>query len=303
MTLRQLQIFSAIVETGRFTAAARKLYLAQPSVSQQIHALEDELGDRLFVRLKNRQVELTQAGKILKQHSDLVLRQCELARMEISALSREPSGQIRVGIGGHQLTSMLPPAVSAFHSVFPKVSVDIVNSTTPQIVELLRGNGLDLGVVNFPIQVPELRTRFLFTEELLVVVQAKHPLARKRMIESRDLAALPLVLYDHSTSTRRRLEEYFRSIEISPAVVVELSSVEAMKSMVAGGLGATIIPASAMLDGAENRHLRGLQIRGRPLTRSVGMAMRQLPQLPSVMDTMADFIRIRFDEIKARLPA
>jgi LysR family nitrogen assimilation transcriptional regulator len=96
MTLRQLEVFSAIVETGRFTAAARKLYLAQPSVSQQIHALEEELGDRLFVRLKNRRVELTEAGKIFKEHSDLVLRQCELARMEVSALSREPSGQIRL---------------------------------------------------------------------------------------------------------------------------------------------------------------------------------------------------------------
>src|SRR5581483_9284635 len=111
MTLRQLEMFKAIVETGRFTGAAERLYVAQPSVSQQINLLEEELGARLFLRLKNRKLIVTEAGKILKEHADIILRQCQLVQMEISSLTAEPTGTIRIGIGGHQLTSMLPPAL------------------------------------------------------------------------------------------------------------------------------------------------------------------------------------------------
>ena len=295
MTLRQLEIFSAIIETGRFTAAARKLYVAQPSVSQQIRALEEELGEPLFIRLRNRKLHLTEAGKILKGHADLMLRESQIAQMEIASLSREPVGQIHIGVGGHQLTSMLPPALSAFRSKFTKVSVDIFNGTTPQIAQMLRTNHLDLGIVNFPVDIPELRTELLFTEELVVAVRPSDPLSRKRRIEPDQIAQLPLVLYDRSTSTRQRLDKFFRQHDITPNVVIELSSVEAMKSMVAGGLGAAIVPASALL----NSELRGATIKGRPLAASVGVAMPMLPRLPKVLDSILELIKTRFREIKS----
>ena len=298
MTLRQLEMLKAIVDTGRFTGAAEKLRVAQPSISQQIRQLEEELGASLFLRLRNRQLVLTEAGRVLNEHANVIFRQCETARIEISALTSKPVGQIRIGLGGHQLTSMLPPALSDFHRQFPKVSVDIVNSTTPQLIEKLKSNQLDLAVVNFPVNVRELRTELLFSEPLVVVVPTKGPFAHQTSIEPGDLAQLRLVLYDQSTSTRRRLDEFFSQHGIRPQIVFELSSVEAMKLMVQAGLGATIVPHSAMLGAKKRDGLRLLRIRGATLQRSVGVARPALPRLPNVIEWMVTKIKECFREIE-----
>ena len=297
MTLRQFEIFSAILETGRFTGAAKKLYLAQPSISQQIQSLEEELGEPLFIRLKNRKLLITEAGRILKEHVDLILRQAQLAKMEIAGLSREPSGEIRIGIGGHQLTSMLPPALSKFHSSYPKVRVDIVNATTPQILDALRSNTMDIGVVNAPVSGSELRTEVVLTEELVVVVHAENPMATRKILNAKDIEKIPLILYDRTTSSRQRLNNFFAEAGITPTVVFDLSSVEAMKSMVAAGLGATIIPASTMLD-ESRRVLKLVRIRYAPLSRSLCIAMPPLSRLPRVVDAMTLLLKQLFGQIQ-----
>jgi LysR family cyn operon transcriptional activator len=301
MTLRQLEMFRAIVQTGRFTGAAEKLHVAQPSISQQIRQLEEELGTMLFVRQRNRRLVLTEPGRVLNEHANVIFRQCESAKIEISALTSEPVGQVRIGLGGHQLTSMLPPALIDFHQKFPKVSVDIVNSTTPQLLDMLKSSQLDLAIVNFPVNSREVRTEMLFTEPLVLVLTSKDPLARRNALEPREISQLKLVLYDQSTSTRRRLDEYFAQHGIRPQIMFELSSVEAMKRMVQAGLGATIIPNSAMLGRRRSDGLSVLRIRGNGLTRSVGLACPLLPRLPNVMKWLTERLRQRFAEIERLL--
>jgi DNA-binding transcriptional LysR family regulator len=299
MTLRQLEMFNAIVETGRFTGAAERLYVAQPSVSQQINLLEDELGAKLFLRLKNRKLIVTEAGRIFKGHAEMILRQCQVARVEISSLTESPSGTIRVGLGGHQLTSMLPPALVSFHARFPKICVDIVNATTPQLLQMLKLRQLDLAVVNFPVQSRELRSLLLFTEEMVLIVPKTHPLAEKHSIGPAELSNIPLVLYDQSTSTRPRLDSFFRENQIVPQIILELSSVGAMKHMVEAGLGAAIIPESALLP--ISAKVSRLRITGKQLTRSVGLATPIQQNLPSVVGVMIDLLKERFHEIERSL--
>ena len=293
---------SAIVETGRFRRAAERLYLAQPSISQQIRGLEEELGSPLFIRSKSRQIELTEAGTLLKDRADAILRQCQLAKMEIGDLSSEPSGTIRIGIGGHQLTSMLPPALSALRRRFPNICLDIVNGTTPQLIEMIAATRLDMCIVNFPLSTNALDTRVLFTEELVLVVRKTDPEARRKSISPQDIGLLPLVLFDRTTSTRKRLDDFFQRYKISPIVVVELNSVESMKRMVDAGMGATLIPASALLPPSERKTLRGLRIEGSPLTRQVGMALPRLSRMPRVIDTAVAMIEESFAKIAAQLP-
>lgn len=293
MTLRQLEMFVAIVEAESFSKAAAKLYVAQPSLSQQIRMLEEELGERLIFRMRNQKMHLTEAGQILKKHSDHVLRQVQILRMEIGALSSEPSGDIRIGIGGHQLTSMLVPAFRTFHTTFPKVRIDIVNGTTLQIVESLKNNGLDVGVVTFPIHADGLYTQVLFSEELEVLIPQSSPLARRKFINPAEIAKLPLVLYDKTTSTRSRIDDFFLQKQVTPHIVLELSSVEAMQQMVEAGMGAAIIPASAAA-GARQRRLHSLRITGKPLTREVGVATTCFPRLPKVINELLRLTRDLF---------
>ena len=303
MTFRQLEMFSAIVESHGFLKAAERLHVAQPSISQQMRFLEEELGERLLIRSRNRKIQLTEAGKVLKRHSDHVLRQIEFLRMEISALSTDPAGQFHIGIGGHQLTSMLAPALRAFHAKFPKIRLDIVNGTTPQIVDLIRENRLDLGIVTFPLTVTDLRKEELFHESMMLVVGRTHPLAKKREVSPAELAGLPLALYDLTTSTRARLDAFFRENNIQPEIMFEMSSVEAMQMMVETGVGATIIPASALLGGQHRQRLRGVRIKGNPITREVGAAMPPFSRLPRVAEELLALIRNRFQKFGRHFPS
>jgi DNA-binding transcriptional LysR family regulator len=302
VTIRQIEIFHAIIQTGRFRRAAERLYLAQPSVSQQIQSLEEELGERLFVRNKNQDLQLTEAGNILRDHAESILRQCELAKMEIGRLSQEPVGTIRIGVGGHQLTSMLPPALSVFHARFPKVCVDIVNSTSPQLIEMLTSNRLDLAIVNLPIQAPNLRITTLLTEEMVVAVKRTDPLAKKKFITPAGIVKMPLVLYDQTTSTRKRLNEFFQEQKLTPNVIFELSSVEAMKHMVAAGLGASIIPYSALSPTWERHPLRAVRISGAPLKRQLGAALPPLSRMPRLVEEVLQLIEKFFRELARTIP-
>lgn len=294
-------MFVAIVTTESFSKAAAKLHVAQPSVSHQIRQLEEELGERLLFRSRNRKIYLTEAGKVFRKHAENILRQEEILRMEISALSNEPSGDIHIGVGGHQLTSTLAPALQGFHVRYPRTRIDIVNGTTPQIVERLKSNTLDIGVVTFPVTAKELRTEVLFSEEMVVVVRRRDPLAKKQAIAPVELERLQLVLYDQTTRTRLLLEEFFKREGISPQVVFELSSVEAMQMMVKAGAGATIIPASAVMVGSYRDSLHPLRIKGKPLTREVGVAMPHFLQSPRIVEAMLDLIKERFQEVRSTL--
>lgn len=296
MTIRQLKLFLTIMETGSFTRAAEKLHVAQPSISSQIQQLEDELGERLIFRMRNRKMFLTEAGKVVKKHADHILRQLDTLRMEVASLTQDPAGEMYIGIGGHQLTSMMAPVLSSFHKKFPRVRVHITNATTPQIIDLLRSNGVDLGIVTLPISDKDLCTQVLFSEEMVVVVRKSDVLAQKAEIGVAEIGRLPLVLYDPKTRTRARLDEFFLREGISPTVVLELSSVEAMEMMVEVGFGATIIPASAVKALPYRDTLQPLRIRGRPLTRDVGVAITSIPRLPKLLDELLRLIHARFGE-------
>jgi DNA-binding transcriptional LysR family regulator len=296
VTLRQLEIFVTIVETGSFTRAAEKLHVAQPSISLQIQQLEDELGERLIFRMRNQKMFLTEAGKVAKKHADHILRQSDILRMEVASLTQDPMGDVYIGIGGQQLTLIMAPALASFHKKFPRVRVDITNATTPNIIDLIKRHGLDLGIVTLPISDKDLRTQFLFSEEMVVVVRKSDAFAQKRQIGVAEIGLLPLVLYDQNTRMRAHIDEFFRREGISPKIVLELSNVEAMATMVEAGFGAAILPASAVKDLPFRDTLQPLGIRDKHLTRDVGVVMPSLPRLPKLMEELLRLIQERFAE-------
>jgi DNA-binding transcriptional LysR family regulator len=301
MTLRQLEIFCAISETGGFHAAAQKLYLSQPSISQQMHSLEEELGQQLFLRSRRRRVQITEAGRLFREHSERILRICQMARAEIAALASEPTGQLRIGMARHHLSDMLPPVLATFHRQFPKMRVALVSGTSAQLLNYLRTDRLDLGLVSFPIETKDLDSEMLLTEELVLVVPKDSALGSKRSVEADVIGSLPLIIYDQNTNTRRQLDRYFREAGITPRIAFEVSGVETMKKMVMAGLGASILPASVVVDDARRRKLHYLSLEGRPLLRSVGFVTPLHQQFPRVVDSLRNLIRERITEIRLHL--
>jgi len=297
VTLRQLEIFLAIGRSLSFSKAATMLHVAQPSVSQQIRQLEEELGARVFFRLRNHKIHLTEAGKVLKESAERILREAQTLRMKVSISAGEPSGEIRIGAdGGHQLTSRLLPALRQLHDQFPRAQIAILNGTTTELLERLKSNALDIGVVTFPIRVKGLRAELLFTEEMLVVVRKDHPLAVKRAIAPAELGKLRLVLYDRTVRIRPHLDEFFKRQGFRPEIAIQSSSVDAMLMMVGAGFGATILPATEILGSAYQESLHPLRIRGSPLTRKMGVVIPDSPRFPSIVDETLRLMRQQFRE-------
>jgi DNA-binding transcriptional LysR family regulator len=209
--------------------------------------------------------------------------------MEMSGLAKNPSGNIRVGIGGYQLTGLLAAAFLRYHKTFPNIRIDIVNETTPRILEQLKNNLLDVGVGTLLANVADLPTEILFEEELVVIVQKKSAFRKRLLITPAEVGQLGLVLYDKSTGTREYLDEFFRREKITPRIVVELSSAEAMLQLVKAGFGATIIPKSAAHETYEC--LRALRIKGKPLARQTCVVTTSFPRMPQVINTLVQLIR------------
>lgn len=179
--------------------------------------------------------------------------------------------------------------------------VALVSGPSAQLLNYMRTDRLDLGLVSFPIETKDLDSEILLTEELVLVVPKDSALGSKRSAEADVIGSLPLVIYDETTNTRRQLDRYFRDAGITPRIAFEVSSVETMKKLVMAGLGASILPASVVVDNARRRKLHYLSLEGRPLLRSVGLVTPLHQQFPLVVDSLRDLIRQRMAEIRLHL--
>src|SRR5271169_1179549 len=152
MELQQLRYFCAIAETGNFSRAAQQTHVSQPSLSQQIRKLEDELGARLFDRL-GRSVRLTELGQAFLPRARAVLRDLEAARGEVAERKTAIEGPLCVGVIPTIAPYFLPPLLAAFSRKYPRARVTVVEEITPLLLEKLRAGSVDVAIVALPLNV------------------------------------------------------------------------------------------------------------------------------------------------------
>lgn len=240
MELRQLRYFLAVASTQNFTRAAETVHVSQPSLSVQISALEDELGTRLFDRL-GRKVVLTQAGELLREHAERVLREVEQATQVVQELQGAQRGRLVVGTLATVNSYLIPPLVSRFKQRFPAVHLQVHAQPSTDIVAALLGNRLDIGICLLPIEDKRLTVEPLFDERLVLVVPSNYPMKKPRL-RMQDLAGLPLVLMPVDYCLRKMVEAECAEARVQPQVVLEMTSPEGILQAVAGGAGVTILP-------------------------------------------------------------
>lgn len=193
--LRQLRYFVAVAEELHFRRAAARLHMSQPPLSQQIAALEDELGCSLLARTR-RQVELTPAGAAFLRDARVVLADLEGAAARARALDEGLSGVLRVSFVGSALFSVVPALVQHFRQVRPGVSLELHESSTVEQLRALESGVIDAGLVRPPLEPPAgIRLERIATEPTIAAVPADHPLAQLRRIPFARLAGEPLVLF------------------------------------------------------------------------------------------------------------
>lgn len=295
MNLHQLNVFRAIVETGSFSKAAADLRIAQSAVSYHIKLLEAEVGDPLFLRVKTR-VYLTETGKVLWKHVEKIFQAVEAAKKAIMDMGQGRSGELHFGLGVSSLSDQLPGFLRHVKEICPRVSFNVVMGSSPQILESIRANKLDLGIVSLPVESSDYATHSLFyeEEEMVVITRKESPQATKTEITPEELVGLPLILYDKSTATRSNLDQFFQEADVTPFVFMEVDREETMMSLVKSGLGAAILPRCVPGLHEENESLHFLRLKNAYLRREVGVALLNSATRPFLVEQALHLCRQHF---------
>lgn len=244
MEMHQLRYMVAVARTGNFSRAAELCHVAQPSLSQQILKLEDELGERLFDRMK-RQAKLTTHGEAFLRRAVSILEEVDAAKREATNASDLLHGRITIGVLPTIAPYMLPKPMAQFSAKFPGVEIIVQEDTTAQLLKLLRSYEIDFALFSQPIPEDGLIVRELFTEELFLALPPKHPLTRKREIAVADLKDERLIVMKAEHCLGDQVLGFCERRDVKAKISFRSAQLETVQELVYAGLGISLIPAMA----------------------------------------------------------
>ncbi len=260
MELRHLRYFLAVADELHFGRAAVRLHIAQPPLSQQIRQLERELGFDLFLRTRRR-VRLTDAGRVFRDEVRPLFERLGQAAVAAQRVARGESGGLAVGFVASATYALLPRLYRRFRERHPDVALTLSEMSTAEQVEALRAGRIHLGLARPPVGDETLAAEALADEPLAVALPARHPLAAQRALPLRALAQEPFVLFPRQPRPGwiDVVQDACRSAGFRPAVAQEVLELSTAVTLVAAGIGVTLVPSSAQalrLAGVAYRDLR-----------------------------------------------
>lgn len=272
MEIAQLRSLVTIVREGSFTAAAEKLFVTQPALSQQIKALETALGVQLFER-RGRRLTVTAPGELVLAHAEQMLAQMQHLQDELAALQGLAQGRIRVGTSDTVCLYLLPPVVQTFRRLHPGIEIHLTNRPSAEVVALLVEGAIDFGIVTLPVSEAGVETEYLCDRPEVAICSPEHPLAAQREVALAQLAQYPLLLLEKGTTSRRLLDQLLNQTGLTPPII-ELGSIEVIKRYVEIGLGIAVAPLLAVQDEVRTAHLHPLTLPWLPV-RALGLVRRR----------------------------
>lgn len=245
MEIHQLRYFCAAARTGNFTRAAEQEHVAQPSLSQQILKLEEELGAKLFDRL-GRRAALTQFGTAFLPRAQAILRELGAARCEIQEMAGSEAGQVRLGAIATIAPYLLPDVLSSFCLHHPDIELHMVEDITTTLVAKLRDGSLDLALLAGPISGQDLIYEDILSEPLYLAVPDKHWIARRKSVALAEIENEPFLLLKEGHCFRETTISACRRARFRPNVVFESGQFATVLGMVDAGVGVSVIPEMAI---------------------------------------------------------
>lgn len=244
MDLRQLRYFVAVAEEGNFTRAAKKCQIAQPSLSQQILNLEDELGQALFLR-HARRAELTEAGRAAYEQAKDVLARAQELKDGFARRQGLEEGSVTLGVIPTIAPYLLPPAIAGFTRDYPGISIQIREARTSELVGMIAAGEIDLAIASDVAPAEQrragLRVKELFREALLLAVPKGHRLASgNRMLPLTSLPIEEMILLSEGHCLAQQVLTICRMNRAQSRI--ECGQLESLLALVASGLGIAFVP-------------------------------------------------------------
>ena len=286
-TLHQLQILEAIARHGSFTRAAEELELTQPTVSQQIKRLTQTIGLPLFEQL-GKQIYLTAAGQEVLAASAIIsekFAELEIAIDEIKGLKQ---GRINL-VASTTAKYFVPRLLGTFRRKHPDIELALHITNQEGVLARLAKNQGDLYFTGRPPSDLEIELRPILDNPLVVVAPSNHPLAGKTNIALKELATEPFIFREAGSGTRSVVEHFLAENRVAVDVVIELSSNEAIKQAIAGGLGISVLSQHSLDLETQNGLLTILNVEGFPIHRHLYVIYPNGKQLSVAAHTFLDF--------------
>lgn len=293
MEIRKLEAFCKVVECKSFTKAAEKILLSQPTVSEHVRSLENELGEKLINRL-GKEVETTPAGDILYGYALNIMQTRQEALQAVAQYSGKVAGKITVGCGTIPGTYILPELIGSFRSLHPAVKAILRITSSRIIAQKVEDGELEFGVVGNIWKEKTLTWTRMFADELTLAVHPSHALAGKNEVSLQVAAQCPFILREPESGTRKFFSDILEKgglRENDLEVVAEIGSTAAVKEAVKAGVGVSILSKRAVVDDLDSGRLRTLFIQGHDMQRSFYLVQRKNRDLSPVAAAFMDYIR------------
>jgi DNA-binding transcriptional LysR family regulator len=239
MEWQQLLGFCQVAKLGSFTKAAAATFRTQPALSQQVKALEEELGSPLLERLGRRRLRLTPAGEKFLAFAQGLLAQWDRLQDELHQLQGRPQGPLSLAAPFTTLYHLLPETLLTYLRQYPQVELTLLDRTQAEVFALVKGGDVDFGLALESLIPRDLAGRRWLPVDAVLLAPVDHPLTRVRRVTWRQIADYPLIVppRGHESGHRRLLEEQFRKLGLACRIILESSNVELSARYVETGLG------------------------------------------------------------------
>ena len=249
MELRQLRYFVAVARRRHFTAAAEALHVAQPALSQQIRALEDELHVRLLDRTSHR-VRLTPAGETFLPRAERVLAEAVAAATEMGEFAGLTRGRLTVGAVPSLAERQLPSILAAYHAQYPGIELVLREESTAALMALVRAGEADVALVNHDpgaAGTADVAVEPLFAEDLVGIVSPQHHLAAQGTVALATARDEPFILTKQGSLIRHTVLQACAAAGFTPHIAFESDGMATVRALAAAGLGLAVLPRSDAL--------------------------------------------------------
>ncbi|MGJ8653372.1 MAG: LysR family transcriptional regulator [Opitutaceae bacterium] len=295
MEFHQLRYFVEVARQKNFSRAAEVCHVAQPSLSQQLKKLEEELGQPL-IRRSRQGALLTEFGESMLPQALLILSGARNMHEEANIGKGGFAGRVSIGAIPTVAPYLLPQLIQRTVEHYPAMELRVVEHTTDELVSQLREGSLDFALLSPPFDGDqEMRINFLQDDELLIVLPTAHELANKRLLKLRDLSDYPMVLMKDVHCLSRQSVSLCEASGLKPRVALESAQMETVVSMVEAGMGFSFVPKMAKKT-FEHRDLNFSSVAPAPVTRSISLVSSKYHHLSPTQKAFQQLVQAVFTD-------
>jgi len=286
------KIFYYVARNLSFSKAGHELFISQSAVSQAIKNLEEKTGTVLFLR-RSRNVKLTRDGEFLYKHIAQAYNFIKTAETKLEEIHNMNSGEVRIGVGDTICKYFVIPCLKNFHSIYPAISIQVINRTTSGIIDALKKGLIDFGIVTLPIFDNSLNIREFISVEDIFVASDRFSKLKGRKVALTELTTYPLLMLEKRSATRRSIDSFFQERDIQIRPEIEIESIDLLVDFAKIGLGIAHVLKESSCNAIENNELYQIQTEEKLPLRNLGIAMVQ--DVP-LAHAAAEFLKILLSE-------